>query len=1073
MLTDLSSFYITNHFPVKSEMRRGLIFCCLFYLALFQHFYSNNLPAVFPQSILPVPHKTTSSSTLFARLNYLPRVNKISFSPVPKAYCAFPLILLFVPSSSHHESRSVFPLFFNLSIGGSLFSLETFLLRSFVLARPCVFQDWTQRMLFLTAPLFTNDRHQGKRLTEGNKKLIDRDGYIATANTPLDLEQDALHVLLTKACYYLKGLEALYHTQDPAMIQWISEKGKKNIIWMAWRSRALVRKGWHMSCCCFPSFHYNHHTNISFEIASLMRENFCEIPCYYTQVTLAGECQRFSLSENKNIAIETYKLIFTNLKTFVFFKCSLEHSVRCERHQDSCTRKMNKKEFHSLHNISHSHDTISCTHTFGSCDITNRLEKIRKQEENEGREQHFDAEQIVSNLRFKDRVERVTKVNEMIIRLKEFEGCGILYYLSLTYLQVDHSLGLLIYFILTSNQIISLEAEFTISRIKLSIYPPLITFAFTKLIKTSGMCPGQFTSSPVLEFRHHLVSEGTCRAPPKKLCQSPHKTNFPHFFLAETETLWGADLLHELMNWKGRFNEASAVGVVENGFCLVLFLRNLKLGKTVFKNRVGGIPNNSGKSLEMYFPSVVCALLVHALGGPRSSSHLCTSWIHWYKKSSERNIQHQLRTAGIELHQIRIYDPFLLFHITSLNNLSQVELRMKSLFHLLKKSYISFAHPNFLEIIFEFKKTVKDNKSNDVIHSQGLMFWLEMIITHISYGHHFMTLISFFYVMIKFRIPLEMWKQSSTRNHSASTGSITPDNPIPLNYPDGTINDITALVMGGSLKHPPTNKHTKAWKAKQISSLFPLQEMSHSQSLYSNMPRLKPLFPQLAQKRKPIKFGCVEFCLCICLNDRKEAPLPAAGTKTPAQQSVKNHNMLSIIKLISPLGHSSTHCDCIIHDIKPICNHVTKDLFLNCRGCQLNVGKKKELACKCHENIPGVLFPFIYRNFFKNQDGFLNWLTHKMLFKNLLSVLRFKKRLSLEILSSCLKGISRKSFNQLKMFNSQSLNMRGKLSISCSAGCHKCHSVKISTISSLDSMCVSTLDARKGIPLATSATKIP
>lgn len=58
----------------------------------------------------------------------------------------------------HHESRSVFPLFFNLSIGGSLFSLETFLLRSFVLARPCVFQDWTQRMLFLTAPLFTNDR---------------------------------------------------------------------------------------------------------------------------------------------------------------------------------------------------------------------------------------------------------------------------------------------------------------------------------------------------------------------------------------------------------------------------------------------------------------------------------------------------------------------------------------------------------------------------------------------------------------------------------------------------------------------------------------------------------------------------------------------------------------------------------------------------------------------------------------------------------------------------------------------------------------------------------------------------
>ncbi|KNZ49319.1 hypothetical protein VP01_508g4 [Puccinia sorghi] len=97
-------------------------------------------------------------------------------------------------------------------------------------------------------------------------------------------------------------------------------------------------------------------------------------------------------------------------------------------------------------------------------------------------------------------------------------------------------------------------------------------------------------------------------------------------------------------------------------------------------------------------------------------------------------------------------------------------------FHLLNKSYISFAHPIFLEIIFDSRNTVKDNKENEVIHAQ-LMFCLEMIITHVSYGHYFMTLIFFFYVMIPLRIPLEISKQSSTRHHLASTGSINPDNP--------------------------------------------------------------------------------------------------------------------------------------------------------------------------------------------------------------------------------------------------------------------------------------------------------
>ncbi|KNZ46168.1 hypothetical protein VP01_749g2 [Puccinia sorghi] len=69
---------------------------------------------------------------------------------------------------------------------------------------------------------------------------------------------------------------------------------------------------------------------------------------------------------------------------------------------------------------------------------------------------------------------------------------------------------------------------------------------------------------------------------------------------------------------------------------------------------------------------------------------------------------------------------------------------LRSSFHLLKKSHISFAHTIFLEIIFEFKETLKDHEENEVINSQGLIFCLEMMITHISYGHHFMNLVFFF-----------------------------------------------------------------------------------------------------------------------------------------------------------------------------------------------------------------------------------------------------------------------------------------------------------------------------------------
>ncbi|KNZ64191.1 hypothetical protein VP01_1056g1 [Puccinia sorghi] len=101
------------------------------------------------------------------------------------------------------------------------------------------------------------------------------------------------------------------------------------------------------------------------------------------------------------------------------------------------------------------------------------------------------------------------------------------------------------------------------------------------------------------------------------------------------------------------------------------------------------------------------------------------------------------------------------------------------------------------------------------------------------------------------------------------------------------------LVVSGSLKLPPTNTQTRAWKDNQVSSasqssFLPPQKMSHSHchsppSLSSNMPRiLKTLCPQLESCHHNL------------------------------QPYFMNHNLLHIVTLIYPLGYSSNHCDCII-----------------------------------------------------------------------------------------------------------------------------------------------------------------
>ncbi|KNZ47759.1 hypothetical protein VP01_616g2 [Puccinia sorghi] len=216
------------------------------------------------------------------------------------------------------------------------------------------------------------------------------------------------------------------------------------------------------------------------------------------------------------------------------------------------------------------------------------------------------------------------------------------------------------------------------------------------------------------------------------------------------------------------------------------------------------------------------------------------------------------------------------FHITFLNNL-QVECTRLSLV-LMSSSTINLMYcPNLL-IQFFLKL---------YFNSKRLVFCLEMIITHISYGHYFMTLIFFCYVMIALII-----------HHSASTGSITPDNPnhrslIKLLSAAWLSTNLTVqfmiLLQWKSWKKKPW---FGAWKVSQISSesqfsLFPPWKMSHS---------------------KCSKATVLSFCLY------------KADLQPSVKGSVQNYIMLYIIKLIFPLGYSSKHHDCII----------AKDFFLSC-----------------------------------------------------------------------------------------------------------------------------------------------
>ncbi|KNZ56383.1 hypothetical protein VP01_2416g4 [Puccinia sorghi] len=181
---------------------------------------------------------------------------------------------------------------------------------------------------------------------------------------------------------------------------------------------------------------------------------------------------------------------------------------------------------------------------------------------------------------------------------------------------------------------------------------------------------------------------------------------------------------------------------------------------------------------------------------------------------------------------------------------------------------------------------LKDHKENDLIHAQGL----------ISYGHHFMNLIFFFYVMITLKMWIKVFLVSLHQFlNPKSKVSINPDNPNHRSLTKPTplsqkIKICCAAWLSTNLKILKCQPNILCKPIPSFSSL-------------EDEPLLLPLSP------KPVfqfaKATVLVFCLCVFLNDRGKT-LPAACIL-----SVQNNNMLYISKPISPLDYSSKQFDCI------------------------------------------------------------------------------------------------------------------------------------------------------------------
>ena len=76
-------------------------------------------------------------------------------------------------------------------------------------------------------------------------------------------------------------------------------------------------------------------------------------------------------------------------------------------------------------------------------------------------------------------------------------------------------------------------------------------------------------------------------------------------------------------------------------------------------------------------------------------------------------------------------------------------------FNLLQNMLYLLLTQFFLKPNYKSQQNVYDHRTNNVIYNPGLMFCLEMSTTHVSYDHHFITLICFCDVVITLRMGMK------------------------------------------------------------------------------------------------------------------------------------------------------------------------------------------------------------------------------------------------------------------------------------------------------------------------------
>ncbi|KNZ60934.1 hypothetical protein VP01_147g6 [Puccinia sorghi] len=389
--------------------------------------------------------------------------------------------------------------------------------------------------------------------------------------------------------------------------------------------------------------------------------------------------------------------------------------------------------------------------------------------------------------------------------------------------------------------------------------------------------------------------------------------------------------------------------------------------------------------------------------------------------------------------------------------MSSSKINLISSFHLLNESYTYFAHPIFLEIIFEFQKTVKNHKENEVIHVGGLTSCLEMMINHISYHQaqnegNMYTLSSLWFwcmnvdkslsseppsisqsksiITVKtifsktpivgiclisscfFSLVLSLF-HSISLNHSNSL-STTFDITSPLDSllpPVLLIKSTPCFFLNVFLLHsylqPLYSVFSLPYPCKLLvisllccfisffldSDVFSLKNQHNSPKQYNLVANQTFAYFLITLLRSAAWISnnlMMKFMILSGVDLSKNPPKPhklelGRPTKYPLQANpilssnfqvfasawhlvtitydLQNHNMLSIIKLISSLGYSSKHCDCII--AKGF-SYLGGGFDLNCRVYQLNLGTSSpkirlNLCTTYNQHITGI--SSVYKQF--------------------------------------------------------------------------------------------------------------